>query len=355
MAVTPILACLLTFLIIPVFRILATHIGLVDKPNHRKVHLNLIPLIGGVSIFFASTLTLGLSLSNHEVLIGYKNLFLSSFILLIMGLIDDRFDLSALNKLFIQLILAHYIFMQGIQLESLHGFMGIYQLPDWIQYLLTILTITGVVNAFNLMDGIDGLVAGLSIVSFMVYSWLSFITGNDVLCIVFLTLTGSTVAFLYFNLNKRKKIFMGDAGSLMIGFILSVSGIKLLQSTTDHMQLSQVLIGVFLIFLIPVFDALRVFRMRIKSGKSPFNADRTHLHHLILSLGLQHKFVAVLITCMMILILVLGFTFYSFVGLSFSIGFMIFFFFVISYFLQLNDLITHWKKKIKVMEQGSVN
>lgn len=203
-------------------------VQLVDKPNHRKLHQAPVPLVGGVTVFVATTLALMLSLPLEFEVYRYKNVFVAPFILLLIGVIDDRFDLRASIKLAIQLILAHFVFEQGIRIESLHGLIGIYQLASWAQYVLTVVVITGVVNVFNLMDGIDGLAAGISILGFAVFGVLSLLTGQVMMALVFFTLTGSLLSFLRFNLSKKQKIFMGDAGSIVIGFVLVVSSITLL-------------------------------------------------------------------------------------------------------------------------------
>ncbi len=350
----PIISFLFTLFNIPGLRIIAHYIGLVDKPNHRKVHLNPIPLVGGVSIFISTLLTIFMTMAPSD-LKSYYSMFIGTSILHVMGVIDDRFDLRASIKLIIQILLAHYIFTQGIKIESLHGLFGIYELPVLIQYLLTIIIITGVVNAFNLMDGIDGLAAGLSIVSFIMFAIVSYILGNEIFVLIFTTLSGATMAFLFYNLGKNRKVFMGDAGSLMIGFVLAVSGIQLLQSKHNDVYMPQVMLGVIFVFIIPVLDALRVFRKRIKSGKSPFSADRSHLHHLFLSTGLKHKKAAAMIVLLMIAIIMIGYITFSLAGLTISLVLTILIFMSISYALQLNDQITHWKKKIKDLEKNDLN
>lgn len=346
----PLISFIFSMLNIPSMRIFANHIGLVDKPNHRKVHTNPIPLVGGVSIFTSTVLTIFLTLSYNDIQI-YASLFIGTLILHVVGVIDDRNDLRASVKLIIQILLANYIYLQGIKIESLHGLFGVYEILSIFQYFLTIIIITGVVNAFNLMDGIDGLAAGISIISFFVFAILSYILGQFTFMLIFITLIGATLAFLFYNLGKKKKIFMGDAGSLMIGFILAVSGIKLLQSGSNQADMSHIMVGVVFVFIIPVFDALRVFSKRIKSGKSPFTADRSHLHHLVLSTGLPHKKAAALIVFLMVAIITIGYLSYSLVGITFSLLLTISMFYAVSYFLQLNDQINHWKQKIKTIEK----
>ncbi|HRG21095.1 MAG TPA: MraY family glycosyltransferase [Saprospiraceae bacterium] len=349
--ISPLMSWVLTLMLIPFLRILALKTGLIDKPNHRKVHAEAVPLIGGISIFISIVLTLALVVPLNNELLVYKNTFTGVVILLIMGILDDRFDLRASLKLSVQLLLAHFVYSQGIMLSSFHGLLGIYELAAWQQYLLTMVIITGVVNAFNLMDGIDGLAAGLAILGFGIFAVLAFLTGKPLMALVYLTFIGALLAFLRFNLSKSQKIFMGDAGSLMIGFVMVVSGLRLIQVARTSAEWSIVTLGVFAVLLVPVFDALRVFRRRVKSGKSPFHADRTHLHHLILISGFKHKAAAILIVGIMLLISVIGYISLQFAGLTLAIFSMLLFFFVLSSLLQFNEKINNWKVFIKVRER----
>jgi UDP-GlcNAc:undecaprenyl-phosphate GlcNAc-1-phosphate transferase len=345
-------AFLITYLLIPVLRKVAIRIQLIDKPNQRKVHSHAVPLVGGISTFLATALVLGISLPFEMDIITNINLFVAPAILLFMGTIDDRFDLRASLKLAIQLILAHYVVMQGIKIESFHGLFGVYDLAPWLQYLLTITVITGVVNAFNLMDGIDGLAAGLSILSFIVLAAIAVFTEQYTLALVFVSLIGSLLAFLKFNLSKNQKIFMGDAGSLMLGFIIVVSGIFLIQSATGTSNITLVTLSVIAIVFVPVLDSLRVFRRRAKSGKSPFSADKTHLHHLILSTGLRHKWATLVIITIIILITAIALSMYNIVGITISLALILIIFFSITKILSFNNNLNSWKGKIREMESA---
>lgn len=346
----PLAAILMTLLVIPVLRKIAFRINMVDKPNFRKVHTLPIPLIGGVGIFIATTLALGLTLPFDLDILGFKNIYLAMCILLMMGVIDDFYELRATMKLAIQLVLAHFIFSQGIKIESLHGIFGIYELADWMQYGLTVVVIAGAVNAFNLMDGIDGLAAGLAIAGFAVFTFLAVLTSQFLLALVFLTYIGGLMGFLRFNLSKSQKVFMGDAGSLMMGFILVVSGIRLIQAAQSTANVSLVILGVVAVMLIPVFDALRVFRKRLKSGKSPFNPDKTHLHHLVLTTGLRHKASSLGIVGLMTGIILIGFISYQLFGLTIAFVSMLFLFSFVTSLLQFHNRLMSWKSKIKKME-----
>ena len=353
--ISPLAALFITYLIVPVLRKVAIRIQLVDKPNRRKVHQNPVPLVGGISVFIAMTLTLSLVLPFEPEVVVYKSVFIAASILLMMGIIDDRFDLRASLKLAIQLILAHFIFAQGIKIESLHGLFGVYELAPWLQYCFTLVVIAGVVNAYNLMDGIDGLAAGLAIFGFAVFAVLAGVNGQYMMSLIFLTFVGSLLAFLRFNLSKNQKIFMGDAGSLMIGFIMVVSGINMLQSAHNSEYVTLTTLGVVAVMLVPVLDALRVFRRRVKSGKSPFIADKTHLHHLILSTGLKHRAATLAIVGIVGFILIAGFVNYELIGLTLSIVSMLLLFYFTTAVLKFHNNLIMWKNRIRDLEDTNKN
>jgi UDP-GlcNAc:undecaprenyl-phosphate GlcNAc-1-phosphate transferase len=144
---------------------------------------------------------------------------------------------------------------------------------------------------------------------------------------------------------------MGDAGSLTLGFVLVVTGIKLLQTAQDTDRASLTTLGVVAVLLVPVFDALRVFRRRMKSGKSPFNADKTHLHHLVLSTGLKHKAASLSIVGLIAGVISVGYLCFQVKGLTLAIVAMLLLFFAITSALQFNDKINDWKSRIKRMER----
>jgi UDP-GlcNAc:undecaprenyl-phosphate/decaprenyl-phosphate GlcNAc-1-phosphate transferase len=180
---------------------------------------------------------------------------------------------------------------------------------------------------------------------------LAFFNSQYCLALVFLICIGALLAFLRFNLSQNQKIFMGDAGSLTLGFVLVVTGIWLLQTAqgTDRADLTA--LGVVAVLLVPVLDALRVFRKRMKSGKSPFSPDKTHLHHLVLSLGLKHKSASLGIIGLIVSVIAIGLLCFQVKGLTMAITAMLVMFFIITSVLQFNNKINDWKNRIKRMEQ----
>lgn len=348
----PLAAFFSSLIILPFLRKAAIRIQLVDKPNSRKVHHQSVPLVGGIGVVLSTTVALLPLMVLKTDILPLASLVFGSLVFLVMGVLDDKMDIKASLKLAVQLLVAHYIYASGIRLESFYGVFGIYEIPAMVQYMLTIVIITGVVNAFNLMDGIDGLASGLAIVSMLVFAVLAFVTSNTFLGILFLTMSGSLAGFLRFNFSNTKKIFMGDAGSLVLGFILVVSAIVLLQSAGNTGAIKFVMPGVMGVLLLPVIDSLRVYRRRMKSGKSPFRPDKTHLHHLVLQLGMKHKRATFFIVSLALGIIVLSFITSFALGITLTLAFSLLIYFAVAQLLHLNSEIIRWRTKIIEMEKG---
>jgi UDP-N-acetylmuramyl pentapeptide phosphotransferase/UDP-N-acetylglucosamine-1-phosphate transferase len=193
-------------------------------------------------------------------------------------------------------------------LNSLHGVFGIQQLPYLASVVLSVLIITFIVNAFNLIDGIDGLAAALGIMANGTFAILFFYLHQYQLAIVACAMAGAIIGFMRFNLTPAK-IFMGDTGSLLIGLISSILAIKFIETSnfsTDSLpRVNSAPALTFAILIVPIFDTLRVFTLRILKGKSPFTADRNHVHHRLLELGLNHLQATILLVGINIIFLVL--------------------------------------------------
>ncbi len=281
-------AFVITLSFIPPIIALIEQYGWHDIPNHRKLHSVPVPTMGGIAIvaglLAAALLWVPFTWNAAEISFG-----LSIMILFLVGLVDDRKDLAARYKFVLQAGLATIIALSGIRIESLNGLLGIYTLPLPLQYGLTILAITGITNAFNLIDGIDGLAGGLSFMSLVALGLLLRYDPDPVPSLLAFSLAGAILGFLYFNFNPAR-IFMGDTGSLVIGFVIAVLCIRLMQSGSPAGSLFQAPVFVLGIVIIPVFDTLRVFATRIRQGRSPFSADRNHIHHLLTDHGFGHGF-----------------------------------------------------------------
>ncbi|MEI9946189.1 MAG: MraY family glycosyltransferase [Chitinophagaceae bacterium] len=240
---------------------------------------------------------------------------------LLFGLKDDLVVLSASKKFIGQVVAASIlIHLGGIRLDSMHGLLGFEELPEAFALALSYLTIIVVINSFNLIDGIDGLAASLGILTMLVFGTYFFINGHQAYSLLAFALAGSLIAFLIFN-HHPAKIFMGDSGSLMIGLVNAILVIKFINVATSPSAIvplsSAVAIGLS-ILIVPLLDTLRVFAIRIFSGRSPFTPDRNHIHHLLLNRGLSHA--AVTLICVAINI---GFIALAYVGRSMGSSYLL--------------------------------
>jgi UDP-GlcNAc:undecaprenyl-phosphate/decaprenyl-phosphate GlcNAc-1-phosphate transferase len=287
-----ILAFIITFFLIPSIVEIARAKSLYAEPDDRKVHTHSTPTLGGLAIFT------GLSLA---LLIFFDFTFFPKFQYTIAGLLiifftgfkDDIIGITAFKKFVAQLLAATITIVFGkMLLTNLHGFLGIFEINYHISILITLIAIVGIINCFNLMDGIDGLSSGLGILVSLTFGIWFYLVKEYNWALISVGLIGSLLAFFIFNVfGKKNKIFMGDTGSLILGFFLAIMAIQFNEVNINltgpwHIRAAPaVSIG---ILMIPFFDTLRVFITRIMKNKSPFSADKTHIHHYLLQLGLSH-------------------------------------------------------------------
>jgi UDP-GlcNAc:undecaprenyl-phosphate/decaprenyl-phosphate GlcNAc-1-phosphate transferase len=285
-------AFIVTMIAIPVIIKLAEKYKLYDLPNERKEHTVPVPTMGGIAVIAGMMMALLMWLPfNYET--EQVCFLLSVAVLFCLGIMDDIKDLSARYKFLVQAGIATLMAISGIRITSFEGLFGIYDLPMAAQYTFTLLTIVGVTNAFNLIDGIDGLAGGIGFMSLTTLGIFLTMNGDITSALIAFSLAGGIVAFLYFNFNPAK-IFLGDTGSLVLGFSIAVLCIRLMQVNTSA-ALPHAPLFILSLAFIPVFDTIRVFAMRIWRGKSPFEADRTHIHHLLTNAGFSHVFATRLI------------------------------------------------------------
>jgi len=349
--VTGAIAFILVLLLVPGLRNLAVKVGLVDIPNHRKLHSKVIPLTGGISIALATIMTLLLSKTFLSGIQENVYMLAAGLVLLTIGALDDRMEIRPLYRLFIQIACAYMMAASGLRITSLYGFFGLYEIAVVFQYALTVIVIVGVINAFNLMDGIDGLAGSLAIVGFICFSIITYVFGKYHFTILFVALIGAIIGFLRYNLSKNK-VFMGDGGSLFLGFILVVSGIQIIEmSNVNHaIDQSSILMVVISIFLVPVLDSIRVYAGRMRKGISPFSADKSHLHHLFLLTGLTHKItaMAIVLSSIFILAITISLALYFPMTIVLIIVWLVFKF--TTKLLNSNKDLVEWKNRIAKME-----
>jgi UDP-GlcNAc:undecaprenyl-phosphate GlcNAc-1-phosphate transferase len=337
--------------ILPVIKALADKLGLLDKPNARKVHTNPVPVIGGLGIGITLILSLIINPSFIEILTKYYMVISTSLLLMLVGIIDDKLNLKAIHRLGIQLVCAYALAASGIRLTSLFGVFGIHTLNIFESYTLTIFLIVGVVNAFNLIDGIDGLAGFLALIGLSIFGYKAYLLQDTSLVIILVSLIGSVLVFLKHNLSKNK-IFLGDGGSLLLGLVLVSVGIQLIESSavSSEKDVSSTISIVFGVFLIPVLDSLRVYWSRMQEGFSPFRADKRHIHHLFLFFKLSHHKASSTIAISAIGIITLIMVLFSVYGLSSAIFLVSILFLVSTSFLASIKELGDWKTTISELE-----
>jgi UDP-GlcNAc:undecaprenyl-phosphate/decaprenyl-phosphate GlcNAc-1-phosphate transferase len=283
----------ITFLAIPVIIRIAEQKKLYDLPDARKLHTKPISSLGGVGIFVGFFLASLLSIQlpeNPE----FQYFFAAATVIFFVGIKDDIIILSAMKKFLGQVAAAAIlIHLADVRITSMHGLFGITELPEAFSLALSYITIIVTINAFNLIDGVDGLAATLGLLTMCVFGGYFYMVNMFAYSVLSFSLAGSLVAFLIFNYNPAK-IFMGDSGSLLLGMvnaILVIKFIKVADSAAVFYPIeSAVAIG-FSILMVPLADTLRVFSIRIFHGRSPFSPDRNHIHHMLLDRGMNHKLV----------------------------------------------------------------
>ncbi|AMR30051.1 undecaprenyl-phosphate alpha-N-acetylglucosaminyl 1-phosphate transferase [Mucilaginibacter sp. PAMC 26640] len=302
-------SALLTWLCIPSILHVARARHLYDDVGHfRKQHDHGIPRLGGIAIFASFNITL-LLLSMVDKSLPITHLLTAGTILFAMGLKDDLSGVNSSTKFLIQFFVAAILVIPGnIRLTSLYGIFGIYEISYIISVILSHLFVVLIVNSFNLIDGVDGLAAVTCVVVNGSFTILFIYTGQLELAAIALIITGAVVGFLRFNLTPAK-IFMGDTGSLLLGLISAFMAMKFLEiskSSPTGGPFNFSAPALTLAILIgPIFDTLRVFTLRIIRGVSPFTADRNHIHHQVLRLGLSHLQTTVLLAAINILCIVM--------------------------------------------------
>ncbi|MBD3636913.1 MAG: undecaprenyl/decaprenyl-phosphate alpha-N-acetylglucosaminyl 1-phosphate transferase [Crocinitomicaceae bacterium] len=280
---------------------------LVDEPSEeRKLHTRSIPTIGGIIIFSAFIFSCFLWYPDHvpkalEELEEFNYLMACLILLFFVGVKDDIIGMSPMKKLMAHLMVGFILVVMGeIRITSFQGLLGmdLEQIPEYASILISIFTYIVIVNAINLIDGVDGLAAGIGLISAGAFGlWFSYL-GDVHWALISFALCGSLLGFLFFNFNPAR-IFMGDSGSLCIGAILSVLAIKLISSPVDNLpadfqNVSKPILAMT-ILAYPLLDTLRVFSIRIAKGKSPLSADKNHLHHKMLEKDPNHKKTVILI------------------------------------------------------------
>ena len=313
--VAAIVAFLVSVNIYPTINFLSKKKNLMDDPVERSAHTRQTPNLGGVGLFMAFTICILIFASILE----FSRFSLTQLIVLIaaisilffIGVRDDLIGIKPLKKISAQSISAALvIFVTDIRIQDLHGLLGIGEISYVISVALTIVLFVFLVNAFNLIDGIDGLAGSIGILVSTIFGIFFLINEYNFLALISLVLIGTIIGFLKFNLSDKNKLFMGDSGSLFIGFLIAYQAVGFLGmeiTTYETFNIPNRYILFLAVMAFPILDTVRVFFVRIAKGRHPFSADRQHLHHKLLSLGYSHKQASLLIVSANFLVVALTF------------------------------------------------
>lgn len=330
------LSIVLTGIIIPQILLIAFRKKLFDVPDQRKIHKAAVPRLGGLAFMPAIIFSLCFVvcvefLMEPSKAVGYVNSFASDdcvmvlcaglcslMMMYLVGIADDLIGVKYRAKFVCQILAASMLAVSGIRLVSLHGMLGFDVINPVASYALTILLIVYIINAFNLIDGIDGLASGLGAIAMAFYAVVFYSLDLPQIGMLALAGFGTLVPFFYYNVFgnplKQKKIFMGDTGALTIGLLLSFLSMAMTRVDVDSICSANIMVVAFSPIAIPCLDVLRVFVHRIIRGQSPFLPDCVHIHHKILALGVSQRVVMVSILVMAALFMVLNMILSRFIG-----------------------------------------
>jgi UDP-GlcNAc:undecaprenyl-phosphate/decaprenyl-phosphate GlcNAc-1-phosphate transferase len=276
---------------IPVVIDLALKKNLTDAPdNDRKIHKRIIPTLGGVAIFMGSIISFSLWVGN-EVPVFFPFLVAGSVLLFVVGIRDDLGDMDPDKKFIAQALSASFVVIGGkVRLDFLDGFLGLNTLPEIAAILLTIFAFVVIINAYNLIDGVDGLAGTLSLIGTFFFGVWFAVNGHFGEAVLAASLAGALIGFLYYN-SAPAKIFMGDTGSLVIGLIMGVMAFRLIElnAVSNVYSFETPTVFALSLLIIPVSDMLRVLIVRLLKRNPPFLPDRNHIHHKLLEMGFGHR------------------------------------------------------------------
>ncbi|MFS4415430.1 glycosyltransferase family 4 protein [Maribacter sp. 2307ULW6-5] len=304
-------AFLITYLTIPKIIGVVEHKRLMDSPNLRSSHSSKTPTLGGVSFFYTLVFAL-FFIHGRDSFEEAMHIIPGLTILFIVGLKDDLVVISPGSKLIAQVCAVAFILVNdSFTIYSLNGFLNIYEIPYYLYLIIGAFMMVTIINSYNLIDGIDGLASVVGIVIMVIYTTIFYSTGEYFFALLSITLNACLIAFFGFNVSSERKIFMGDTGSLIVGFIISILTLKFLalspESYTDlPFLLENAPLIAISILIVPLFDTARVFAIRLANKKGPFSADRNHTHHVLIDYwGLSHKQASFIIGCFNLVFVVL--------------------------------------------------
>lgn len=267
--------------------------NIVDNPDARKLQRTPVPVLGGVAVFFGVVIAIG-CMSSVVDCSGLPVVIMAMMAMLYTGTMDDILSLSPGLRFVIEIVVVLLlIFVGGYCIDDFHGLWNIGRFSYWYAVPLTVVAAVGIINAINLVDGVNGLSSGYCIMACLIFGTLFFLAGEAPMTILAAVSVGALIPFFLHNVfGKTSKMFIGDGGTLVLGVVMSVFVIAILQNGSRVAAYVNPNVGLvpftLAVLSVPVFDTLRVMSTRILKGTSPFRPDKTHLHHMFIDLGCSH-------------------------------------------------------------------
>lgn len=312
--ITLLFSLVTTLIVMPKVILISKKKNLTAQTNERTSHKGIVPTLGGIGVFTGLLLTVNISavlFANFSQLLDLLIFNILVLMLLLVGVSDDLMNIAPRRKFFFQVAIALvFIFGTNIHIDSFAGLLGIHHIPLVFSIAFSAFVIVLIINAYNLIDGIDGLAGVLGVLVSGFMALVFFYSNHFFYCLISLSLVGALVGFLVYNFSRRRKIFLGDTGSMVVGFVLAyqvVLYLNLSSRNPEFLVFKNAPIFVLALLSYPLFDTLRVMIIRIINGQSPFAADRNHIHHRLLDLGLTHKYATLLIAFYTVIVSVLAF------------------------------------------------
>ncbi|MEM6643459.1 MAG: MraY family glycosyltransferase [Bacteroidota bacterium] len=278
---------LVTVTLIPVVIRVFKSINVLDKPDSRKIHSISTPSLGGIAMFIGIILSLFIAMPLVDIA-GEKYFLGGLALIFFLGVRDDLSSLQANHKLIVQVFSASLlVFLMDLKIGGLNGLFGVDTFGWYFDEIFTIIVIAIMTNAFNLIDGIDGLAGSLGLLISLILCAFFFYLGDTFGAVLSFGIAGASIGFLLYNWYPSK-VFMGDTGSMVLGFALTILMIRFLSHTPQETAFVSPVALVLSIFALPTYDTLRVFIIRFSTGKHPLAPDRNHIHHVLLKLGHTH-------------------------------------------------------------------
>lgn len=267
--------------------------GLVDNPDARKLQRRPVPVMGGIAVFFGILI----GACSSQAIFSSPRAFMLIAAMLIMlytGTIDDILGLSPTTRFAIEILVVCWLmYVNNASLNCFWGLWGLWNIPAWIAYPLTIFSCVGIINAINLIDGVNGLSSGFCFMASVLFAIMFYYSGNNTMMIIAISAAGAIIPFFLHNvIGDKTKMFIGDGGTLVIGTMMSMFVISIIEQDSSNMMFALKGMGLVAftvaVLTIPIFDTIRVMSTRMLRGFSPFRPDKTHLHHIFIEAGFSH-------------------------------------------------------------------